>query len=282
MRIAAACLMTIACVGVVYSQYRVFRSPVLLDERSNSTAIITGLIVGDSIPAIREPVFESVATADQYLDNKGLGLLITSRARARFYPYQILVWHEAVNDTFAGRDILVSYSPLTFTNGVYDRTFSDGAAIFSLSGKVADSITLFVDDATGSLWNQATGEAIDGKSAGERLPRLESAVVSWSIFKEGYPNGDVLSRDTGFDRDYTQNPYEGYDTSDAIWFPLSREDGRLGAKTVVYGIVENENAKAYLPEAYETFHSRVEPTLFTTAYWFAWVAMYPETEIVLK
>jgi hypothetical protein len=36
-------------------------------------------------------------------------------------------------------------------------------------------------------------------------------MISWADFKDLYPNGKVLSQDTGHPRDYGRNPYYGYD-----------------------------------------------------------------------
>ena len=49
-------------------------------------------------------------------------------------------------------------------------------------------------------------------------------IGSWAEFRAAYPNGSVLSRDTGFARAYGRNPYPG---------PV---DGRFPAKTHVVGV----------------------------------------------
>lgn len=36
-------------------------------------------------------------------------------------------------------------------------------------------------------------------------------MVGWSEFAEAYPEGTVLTRETGYDRNYGRNPYLGYD-----------------------------------------------------------------------
>jgi hypothetical protein len=41
----------------------------------------------------------------------------------------------------------------------------------------------------------------------------DSQILSFADLRARYPNGDVLSRNTGFERPYGQNPYEGYDTA---------------------------------------------------------------------
>jgi hypothetical protein len=50
------------------------------------------------------------------------------------------------------------------------------------------------------------------RRAGRRAAQLLSGCdYSWESFRSGYPNGVVLSRDTGFTRSYGANPYIGYD-----------------------------------------------------------------------
>jgi hypothetical protein len=55
----------------------------------------------------------------------------------------------------------------------------------------------------------------------------------------------VLSRDTGYDRDYGRNPYPGYDNIDSPAFLFEGEvDGRLAAKELVVGIERGGDAVA--------------------------------------
>lgn len=263
--------------GVWYFQYRYHRTPVSILE-TLTPAIVIGGIVKDGIPAITEPDYESVAAADVYLENDGLGIVVAENGYARFYPYQILVWHEVVNATFRGQEILVTYCPLTFSPAVYARTLGEEVFSFGVSGKIIDSNTLLYDTTTESLWSQLKGESVDGELMGLSLTRLPSEIMTWSTFKLGYPYGEVLSRDTDADRDYTQNPYarEGYDDSAAVWFPLSHEDERLPAKTIVYGYEENNRIIAYTVDYIQEENDK---RILRPAYWFAWASAYPETEI---
>ena len=302
-----AAVLLIVVGGVGYLQFRQYRLPIAVEDRASGAIVIEALAQEGAIPAIEEPVFESVASADMYLRNDGLGTLVTSRGRARFYPYQILVWHEAVNDSFAGDDLLITYAPLTFTSAVYERDLQDEPAVFDVSGKVADSNTLLMDRATKSLWSQATGKAIEGSLTGMELQRVVSWTISWTTFKNLYPAGEVLSRETGVERDYTQDPYEslGYTDSADIWFPLSREDGRLPAKQLVVGvpggstvyplegpfgsvIVSPQGARVNIlwdedleaPQGFEedSAGKRIEVPLLH-AYWFYWATMNPDVSV---
>lgn len=67
------------------------------------------------------------------------------------------------------------------------------------------------DRQTETWWQQATGEGIAGEYTEEQLTFYPAALISWADFKSQYPTGDVLSKDTGYNRSYGRNPYAGYD-----------------------------------------------------------------------
>ena len=86
------------------------------------------------------------------------------------------------------------------------------------------------DRTTESLWQQLTGEAIIGDLTGKQLAFLPSSLVSFADFLAAYPDGAVLSRDTGYSRSYGRNPYAGYDTIGQSPFLFDgEEDPRLPA-----------------------------------------------------
>jgi hypothetical protein len=90
------------------------------------------------------------------------------------------------------------------------------------------------------------GKAVIGPLTGTTLKRIPAQIVSWKQFKSAFPNGAVLSRDTGFDRRYGENPYPGYDDVDNPPFAFSGEiDGRLAAVERVLGVESSSEVVAY-------------------------------------
>lgn len=283
-------LITIAIVttGIMWYLHNTYRTPVAVDAYLDTEKNIVDGVSENSIPAISEPTFEPVYLADVYLDNAGYGIVVEQESQVRFYPHQILVWHEAVNDYMGSRSILVSYDPLTQTSSVYDRLYDEIELTFSVSGKRWNSNSLFYDSSTQSLWSQMLGEAIEGDLTSAQLQRLPSRVMTWTAFKTAYPYGQVLSRNTGWDRDYTQDPYtqQSYYESADIWFPLSHEDERLYAKSLVLGL-ERQGVFMAFPvdslDASDTIPIDLDETdILQPSYWFAWAAMHPETQIYLE
>jgi hypothetical protein len=93
------------------------------------------------------------------------------------------------------------------------------------------------DRQTESLWSHFTGQAIAGVLTGDELDRYPVATVAWGDWRDAHPDGLVLSRDTGFAREYGRNPYPGYDQVDSPAYLFQGEvDGRYAAKTRVVGI----------------------------------------------
>ncbi len=264
-------LIAILSAGIIYYQYQFYRTPMtdsgeLLDEPQGEVQetdgvlhaiplgdIITGNPAKDGIPSIDDPSYESVGAADLYLDDNGFGLAVEVAGSYRYYPYQILVWHEIVNDTFNGQDLLVTYCPLCYTGIVFEREVADEVVEFGTSGKLYNSNLLMYDRKTDSLWSQAMGEAVVGELTGATLTLYPSLTVSWADFKSEHPSAQVLSRNTGFDRDYTSDPYgpRGYYENASVWFPLSNEDGRAHPKTIIYGHRNDAAQKAYAAGAIE-------------------------------
>ena len=63
----------------------------------------------DDIPPIDEPKFETVAQADQWLQDREAVEVVEIGGDARAYPQQILIWHELVNDTVGDKPVTVTY-----------------------------------------------------------------------------------------------------------------------------------------------------------------------------
>lgn len=198
----------------------------------------------DVIPPLDEPMFETVEQASQWLDDREPVVLL-ELTEARAYPLRILTWHEIVNDQLGDTPVAVTYCPLCNSAVGFKRTLGDQVLRFGTSGLLRNSDLVMWDQQTESLWQQITGEAIAGELTGSTLELLSTPIVSWADFREQFPEGKVLSRETGFERSYGTNPYAGYD-SDARPFLFSGDiDDRYPAMERVVGVTLNRINKAY-------------------------------------
>ena len=264
----------------------------------------------DGIPSIDRPKFISISEASKQLSDTEPGLALETGSVNRFYPFQILVWHEIVNDTVSGKRVLITYCPLCLSGIVFDPVVAGERVEFGTSGKLWNSNLVMYDRKTDSLWSQILGEAIVGEMTGTRLEVLPSDQIRFGDWRKLHPSGEVLSRDTGTTRFYGQDPYGDYYTTPGTFFPVDKKDSRLGEKEFVLGIVVNGKAKAYWPpaikktgrvedlfqgktiiaeyekdiDAVRLFEKKNDGELVRInpfgSFWFSWVAAHPDTELL--
>jgi len=207
--------------------------------------IVGGGPAKDGIPSIDDPKFISVKEANFFVDDEGLGIAVEFDDVARFYPFQILVWHEIVNDTVGGQPTLITYCPLCGTGIVFEPLIDGAQVEFGTSGKLWNSNMVMYDRKTDSYWSQVIGEAIVGELTGKRLEVLPHDVLTYKDWKVLNMNGQVLSDQTGHSRDYSSSPYGDYATNETVIFDVSYEDDRYHPKEPTFTIEINGNVKIY-------------------------------------
>ena len=189
---------------------------------------------------------------------------------------------------------------------MYSRTVDGQKHTFGVSGRLYKSNVLLYDHQTESLWSQLMDQAIAGPAAGQNLRVLPSSRVKWKTWQRRNPSTKVLSDDTGFYRDYSIDPYEGYYRIGSLMFPVGDVRKDMSAKEPVLGIEIENYAKAYRLDwlsANPGIHDdtvgshpiRIEVSpdgevvavrdkqgnaiAGTYSYWFAWQAFHRETEV---
>ena len=258
----------------------------------------------DGIPALDDP--ERVPAAEAPWDDDEMVVGVALDGAAAAYPIAILVWHELVNDTLAGRPILVSYCPLCGTAMVFDRKVGGRERRFGVSGLLYQSDLLLYDHETESLWSQISSEAVTGPALGTRLPLLRARLVPWSAWKQEHPETTVMSRKTGHARPYGRSPYGDYATSSDLYFPVDL-DRRFHPKTPTLGLrlpggearayPASELAKvggavrehfagrpvrvAYDAEAQVFAFEAPDDVEVVEGFWFAWMAFHPKSSVFL-
>ena len=286
------------------------QQPGLLNGFNLSKAIIpvseirSGGPPRDGIPAIDRPRFIPAEQVD-FLRDEDVVISFTSGGTTRAYPLRILVWHEIVNDKLGEEAIAVTYCPLCGTAMVFDRRIAGHTLNFGVSGLLYQSDVLMYDRETESLWSQLKMQCVSGPLVETQLSWLPSEHLTWRRWRQKYLQGEVLSTNTGYERDYTQQPYKGYEENPKTVVPVPHHRKELPNKEWVVGVIVGNQAKAYpvtaLPpnnqavtdlvagQALKVSYDRAgkrpsvvradsgEAVPYVMAYWFAWQAFHPET-----
>lgn len=192
----------------------------------------------DGIPSIDDPIFYAAQTVD-YMSPSAPVLALEIDGDARAYPLDVMVWHEIVNDTVGGIPVAVEYCPLCNSATVFDRRIEGRVLEFGVSGLLFNSSLVMFDRQTETLWSHFSGRPLYGVLGDAKLVDFPTTIVGFEEWRTANPNGLVLSRETGVDRNYGRNPYPGYDNVNADPFLFEGEvDGRFTAMTRMVGIAE--------------------------------------------
>ena len=264
--------------------------------------ILSGGPAKDGIPAIDTPRFVGAHEAGFLSDDdRVIGIALHDRAKA--YPIAIMNWHEIVNDQIGPQPIVVSYCPLCGTGMIFA---APDRLDFGVSGLLYNSDVLLYDRQSESLWSQIKMEAVAGSRLGQKLELLPASHTTWAEWRARHPHTQVLSEQTGARRDYDRNPYAGYSTSRDLFFPVSSRDKRYHPKEQVIGVKIGEQAWVWPfaelarssgvvkdevagQKVVVRFNSEArsggvfledgKEIPSTTAYWFAWISFYPDSDV---
>ena len=183
-------------------------------------------------------------------------IAVEINGQAKAYSLNILTMHEISNDVLGDVPILVTYCPLCNSGIVYDRNleFKDKNYLleFEASGMLRRSDMVMLDRNTETLWQQLMGEAIVGELNTATLKILPSLIISVDEFFMRYPQGEILSKNTGFSKSeayYGKNPYVNYDAKDgkpkSAFFDNTKIDDRLPPMERIVDIENDGKYKVY-------------------------------------
>jgi hypothetical protein len=186
-------------------------------------------------PTLTNPSFVSIAEVDEDIGDNILGISVNyggSDGVHKFYPYQILNWHPVVIDEVDGSRYAITHDLFCMADRIYDISSEDDGFTYEASGSVYNNGMLLADNVTDNLLSQLRDEVVVG-DIGTRPTRVETTTITWEAWKALYPSGEVLSFDTGYERDYTRHPFGRYDVSELIYFPFNSVDTRINPKWYV-------------------------------------------------
>ncbi len=268
----------------------------------------------DDVTALNE------AKRGKYLVSGDRVIGVTINGEARAYPLRILNYHEIVNDTVGGEPIAVTYHPICDSAVVFERTIGDEVLEFGVSGLLYNSNLVMYDRQEKAsderLWCQLLGRAITGKATQttQTLKIVHFSLISWAEWKKQHPQTKVLKPDPQREAQYKKTSYQSYFGSDILRFPaepLPELENGLKYKTPVVVVLVGNERRVYTYQAIQSrlnndnlWHDEIggnsvtfmyydDPETVTVqsnqdkqhvdvlyCFWFAWYALYPESELV--
>jgi hypothetical protein len=174
-------------------------------------------------------------------DSRVLGLSVGAVPRA--YPIGLLDRFEVVNDAVPGLFFVVARCALIGVSAVYDRALGGQILEFENSGALWRDTLVLRDRRTGTYWSAATGIALHGPLAGERLRSIPAVVARVSDWRRAFPASLYL--DLGKD---TSEPLLIRIYGASGWQGLSGRktaDARHKPKQEIFTVAEGAEALAF-------------------------------------
>lgn len=197
--------------------------------------------------AIHEPDFVTAAEA-AFLEDDDILLGVASRTVAKAYPAADLTQHGAVSDTVPGGPISVTWCGVCNTGLVF-RAEVKGRRLHFQYDRMVGANEVQKDVETGSSWQQATGEAIDGPLKGTRLTLFPAVRTTWGEWRRRFPHTLVLKPLPGYAermpsrsariKDGTRNAPEGSPRGALV------VDARLPPRETVAGLEVGRDSVAF-------------------------------------
>ena len=272
------------------------------DLRVPAEHIVSGGPPRDGIQSVDAPRFVAPDEATWVAGNTPvLGVSVGGEARA--YPVHLIERHQIVNDTIGGQPVAVTYDPLSGSPRVFSRTVGERTLEFGVAGLLYNGNFLLYDRQTESLWSQLPGRAVGGPLAGTTLTRLPVRQETMGMWFSRESATTVLAPPVST-IDYRYSPFSSYWLENRIRWRVDASDPRFHAKEVVVGVEVGGVTRAYLGSLVTEAGGRVQDEIggkkieveystddavfrwnvpegvtVTEAYWFAWKAFHPGTEV---
>lgn len=193
-----------------------------------------------SHPRLDQPDISDLATSSHHQEELVVGMELGGEPRA--YPLSVLNGHHVINDQIGDHPVALTFCIKCFSPAVFDPVVDGRTLSFQAFG-VYKGTFVMQDDQTGTIWTPMSGEALAGPLAGSRLVAIASQMVPVSSWLDQHPTSTTIHRDHLLGSPALA---PGQANLDPGWIQsVSHRDRRLPPRTLVLGVVINDEARAY-------------------------------------
>lgn len=144
-------------------------------------------------------VFKNVS--ENKVNPRSLIIGVELNGIAKAYPIQFLEFHHQVQDTIAGKPIMVTYCDVCRSGIVFEPYVDGRVEKFRLVG-MDHFNAMFEDESTKSWWRQSTGECVTGPLKGSQLSDFPSQQMTITKWTELHPNTLIMQADETYKQEF--------------------------------------------------------------------------------
>ena len=236
----------------------------------------------EMFPEINNPGYVSANKTQEFLNDKDEVYLVRFGKKTYVYPANILSFHHIVNDVIEEKPVAITLCLLSDSAIVYSRNVDGKDLKFAVLGPLYYGNLVLYDKETDSYWLQLTGEAFKGTLKGKKL--MMAADIEKTTWNKVKNLNDLSVLAPVKPIDFYRSFYVKFKDSQMGLQSLTKKkaiDTRLPAYEKGIGVVIGNKAIFYpLNKIKNETIIKKNALTYTSVYWFAWSAFFPETKIM--
>ena len=198
-------------------------------------------------PLAKNPSFTRAKDVDFISDNS-LVAMVSFNNEVRVYPYKYISRFESINDVMDGKNIAMTYCPITESALCWDRNYKSDLFTLRASGYLHFDNVILHDKNSDTFWSQMLVKCIRGKYAGETHNTFNFIETTWETVIDNFANALVFTNSS-------VNNNDGNSKSNGVNKDIRDGDG-------VFGIINFRSNKKIKSEIFayqfESFNGEVK------------------------
>jgi hypothetical protein len=127
-------------------------------------------------------------------------LSVTQGDVSHAYPLQYLAYHHLISDRVGDRQLDITYCVLVDSASAFVKAPDTSLELIAARG----NNSIYRDRQTGSWWQQQTGQSVAGERTGTALPTVDTERLTFSQWREQYPEGRIMVPEPEYQALYSQ------------------------------------------------------------------------------
>ena len=156
--------------------------------------IPTGTVTGsyNLFPLAQNPTFSKVNEVN-FISDDALVAMISFNNEIRVYPYQYISTYESVNDIIDGKNISMTYCPITKSALCWNTNFKGENFVIRASGYLLNDNVVLYDEQSDTYWSQMLASCVKGKYAEEENGTFNFIETTWGTVKTYFNHAVVFT-----------------------------------------------------------------------------------------
>ena len=143
-------------------------------------------------PLVQNPVLNKVSDVN-FIPDDALVAMISINNEIRVYPYNYISPYESINDIIDGKNISMTYCPITKSALCWNTNYKGEDFVIRASGYLLNDNVVLYDEQSDTYWSQMLTTCIKGKYAEQSNPTYNFIETTWGTVKNYFNEALVFT-----------------------------------------------------------------------------------------